>query len=266
MKIYRILIAIFAIIGSGIMGYLTYLHYANAQSFCDFSKEVSCDVVTTSLYSEIFGIPVSLMGIGFFAFILALILFDKRKEVCKTVLFLTVFMLIPSLYLTFIEAFEIGAFCVLCETSKGMMVLILIVSGIASRKFAPFPMRQVAPILIAGFLAVGITYFAQIGGGTQKDYSELFACLNENGVTYYKSVRCSSCRRQEKLMGSAYPKLNAIECHPDGIDPQPELCLAKNISKTPMFILEQNGIEIKRAIGIQQIEELAAFGNCSITK
>ena len=66
--IYRFLITSAALLGLVIMSYLTYIHYANTSSFCDISKEVSCDVVTTSLYSEVFGLPVSVLGLGYFLF------------------------------------------------------------------------------------------------------------------------------------------------------------------------------------------------------
>ncbi|MBI4114720.1 MAG: vitamin K epoxide reductase family protein [Candidatus Niyogibacteria bacterium] len=263
--IYRILAIILAFAGLGVMGYLTYLHYANAQSFCDFSEEVSCDVVTTSIYSEIFGIPVSLLGMGFFGTLLLLLFFYKKNDVFRLTFLLSVFMLVPSLYLTVIEATAIGSFCILCETSKAVMVLILIVSFFGMRTSGvAFHAREVMPIVIAGLLVIGITFFAQSGGGTKEDYTALFLCANENGVTYYKSVRCSSCRRQEKIFGPAYPVLNAIECHPEGEDPQPELCLEKDISKTPTFIREQNGEELKRAVGIRQIPAFAEFAGCPL--
>ncbi|MDP2676762.1 MAG: vitamin K epoxide reductase family protein [bacterium] len=265
MKIYRILAILFAFAGLGIMIYLTYLHYANAQSFCDFSAEVSCDVVTTSIYSEVFGIPMSLLGIGFFSLLIVLLFFYKKDAVFQSVFFLALFMLVPSFYLTFIEVSVIKAFCVLCESSKVTMIGILIISFLAARKTTPIPLRNTIPIIIGGLLVVGITYFAQMSGGTKEDYSELFLCANDNQVIYYKSVRCSSCRRQEQVFGPAYSKLQSIECHPDGDNPQPELCLEKNITKTPTFIIERDGVEVKRAIGIQQIPEFADFAGCSVS-
>ena len=208
----------------------------------------------------------SLLGIGFFAVLLLLLSLDKKNSVFQNVFFLTLFMLVPSLYLTFIEAFALQAFCVLCESSKVTMLGILVVSFLGAKKAPPFPLRNAIPVIIGGLLVVGITYFAQMSGGTKVDYSELFLCANDSGVTYYKSIRCSNCRRQEQVFGPAYAKLNSIECHPDGTNPQPELCLEKDISKTPTFIIEQDGVEIKRAIGIQQIPAFAEFVGCPITQ
>lgn len=263
----RGIIAIIALVGFSIMSYLTYVHFTQAQSFCDFSAEVSCDVVTTSIYSEVFGIPVSIMGMGYFSLVALLMVFHKKRSVFRAVVFLTAFVLVPSLYLTMTEALFIGSFCVLCETSKSLMVLILVLAFVALKKEKDsISLREIAPLLIAGLLATGITYFAQQSGGTKADYSDLMACLNEKGVVYYKSVKCSNCRRQELVFGSAYSKLNSVECHPDGKNPNPELCLEKEITKTPTFIIEQDGKEIKRVIGIQQLTDIASFAGCPFTK
>ena len=182
----RAWIALFSIAGLGIMSYLTYLHYANAQSFCDLSQEVSCDIVTTSIYSEIFGIPVSVLGIFYFGGVLLLTAFNHKKKILQTVFLLTVFALIPSLYLLLTELLFIKSICILCETSKVLMAAILVTSYLAVRDSKKISLKLVAPVIIAGLVAAGVSYFAQAGGVTRQDYSELIACLNQKGVGYYK--------------------------------------------------------------------------------
>src|SRR3972149_850565 len=92
-------IVLCALAGIGIMSYLTYIHYSQSKSFCDISQEVSCDVVTTSIYSEIFGIPVSVLGLLFFAAVLFLVI-KRRDKAFQTLFIVTLFALIPSLYLS----------------------------------------------------------------------------------------------------------------------------------------------------------------------
>lgn|SRR3989344_625483 len=255
----RIIIGLLSLIGLGIMAYLTYIHFANVKSFCDLSETVSCDVVTTSLYSEIFGLPVSILGLGYFALTLLLTLFGKGKGVFQAIFFLTLFVLIPSYYLTAVEAFVIKAFCILCETSKLLMLAILVTSFVAMKQKASIVFRMAIPIVLAGFVAAGVTYFAQNAKTTTKDHTPFVEALNEKGVVYYKSVKCTNCKRQEALLGEAYTKLNQIECHPEGINPQVELCLEKKIDHTPTFIIEADGVEVKRVVGLQSLEKLADF-------
>lgn len=255
----RILIGFLSTVGLGIMAYLTYIHFAEKQSFCDLSETVSCDVVTTSIYSEVFGIPVAILGLGYFGLTLLLSIFSRNKGVFQAIFFLTLFVLIPSYYLTALEAFVIKAFCILCETSKVLMLVILVASFVAMREKFNIVIKMAVPIVIAGFVAVGITYFAQSTTTTTKDNTLFVEALNEKGVVYYKSVRCTNCKRQEALLGEAYTKLNQVECHPDGTNPQVELCLEKKIDHTPTFIIELDGVEVKRKVGLQSLENLADF-------
>ena len=256
-----------AVIGFAIMSYLTYIHYAEKQSFCDISEEVSCDVVTTSIYSEIFGVPISLLGLGYFASVLFLVLAKRKQQNIFPALFLlTLFVLIPSLYFSMMEYFVIKAICVLCDSSKIMMLIIAAASFFMARGVTKIGLNSIMPVLIAGLVAAGVTYFAQTATVAQVDYSDLVQCMNEKGVVYYKSVKCNSCKRQEMLLGEAYKKLNSVECHPEGLNPQPELCLSKQIEKTPTFILEQGGQEITRLEGLQKIKNLAEFAGCPFEK
>ncbi|RJQ13457.1 hypothetical protein C4553_03690 [Candidatus Parcubacteria bacterium] len=262
LSVRRIIISVLALGGIAIMAYLTYIHFAETRSFCDISETVSCDVVTTSIYSEIFGIPVSLLGLGYFFLILFWVLKDKSEAVFQKMFVVTLLVLIPSLYLSSLELFVIKAFCILCESSKILMIGILIITGVSMPERPTA--RLIAPLIIGGLLLSAITYFAQTGTSTKADYSEFVQCLNQKGVVYYKSVKCSNCKRQEKLLGPAYLQLNSVECHPEGPGGNPQLCLDKNVNKTPTFILEPEGEETKRLEGLQQLNNLADFANCPL--
>ncbi len=253
----RKIVTVLSLLGLVIMMYLTYIHFAHAKSFCDLSETVSCDVVTTSIYSEIFGIPVSILGLGYFAFVFFLITFQYGKNIFRNIVFATLFGLMPSLYLTSTEIFLIKAFCPLCETSKVIMFGILITSLVALGKQLKETLRMSVPILIAGFVAAGVTYFAQTGTLVKRDYTPLAEALNAKGVVYYASFKCNNCKRQEKLLGEAYKVLNHVECHPEGPNGNPELCLQKKIDHTPTFLIEKEGLEIERKVGLQSIEELS---------
>jgi uncharacterized membrane protein len=244
-------------LGLAIMGYLTYIHYANVRSFCDISAEVSCDVVTTSIYSELFGVPVSVLGLLYFAAVLYVAARRYSTASRQALFFLTVFVLMPSLYLTVTEALAIGSYCILCESSKVLMLGILAATFPVARHMTPSLGRAVAPIVIAGLVASAVMYFAHTGVASRADYTPLVRHLNEQGWVYYKSYTCSNCKRQELLLGKAYGALaNTVECHPEGPGGNPELCLRKKITKTPTWLLERDGREVQRLEGLQQIEEL----------
>lgn len=254
---FRKIVILLSVFGLAIMIYLTYIHFAKAKSFCDLSETVSCDVVTTSIYSEIFGIPISILGLSYFALVLYLMIAKYSDKIYRNLIFLTLFSLVPSLYLTSTEIFLIKAFCPLCETSKIIMFGILITSCIVVGKKLKETLRMSVPILIAGLVAAGVMYFAQTGTLIKRDYTPLADALNKKGVVYYASFKCNNCKRQEKLLGEAYKLLNHVECHPEGPGGNPELCLQKKIDHTPTFLIEKEGLEIERKVGLQSIEELS---------
>jgi uncharacterized membrane protein len=56
-----------AIAGVAVAAYLTYEHFtAGSTLACPDTGAVSCAKVTTSQYSELLGIPVAVLGVGFF--------------------------------------------------------------------------------------------------------------------------------------------------------------------------------------------------------
>ena len=117
-------------------------------------------------------------------------------------------------------------------------------------------------------LIISLTILIIVSGcNTQKEISELdsFAkCLEENGLKMYGSMTCSICAKQKTLFGSSFQYVGEIECHPRGENPQTQLCLEKDIKKTPTWTLEKNGVELGRKEGYQTIEILSEFSECSI--
>ncbi|GAA2580038.1 hypothetical protein GCM10010411_10750 [Actinomadura fulvescens] len=59
--------------GLGISIYLTVSHYDEKALVCSATGTVDCHAVTTSKYSELVGIPLPLLGLGFFVAFAALI-------------------------------------------------------------------------------------------------------------------------------------------------------------------------------------------------
>jgi len=76
-----------------------------------------CDTVTSSSYSEIFGIPVALLGSLFYLMILVLSIayLDRKKEkLLSCISKLTWIGLIASVYFMVVQAFILHAYCIYC--------------------------------------------------------------------------------------------------------------------------------------------------------
>ncbi len=115
-------IIVFAIFGAVISGYSLNHHYDTREGWCNLTAVLNCDIVNRGPYSEIAGIPVSLIGIIGYAGIalvalIALIKKDEQKELVVLLKIALVPALLFSLYLTYLEAFVLHVYCPLCLIS-----------------------------------------------------------------------------------------------------------------------------------------------------
>jgi uncharacterized membrane protein len=130
-----ILAIVFTIIGMVISGYLTYTKYADQEIICVESGQLDCNAVQNSAYSSLFGVPVAGLGLGAYATFFLLLVLDGRIDIIslygRTIMFmLTLFGVIYSGYLTYIEAFILEKWCQYCVASALLMVGLFVISAI----------------------------------------------------------------------------------------------------------------------------------------
>lgn len=101
-------------------------HYAkSATQFCDFNQRFNCDIVNRSEYSTVVGIPVAAIGVAGYAALFILATFWRRQpQTPNRLLGAAIAGLIFALYLTYIEAYELMTWCILCLASLAFIVLI----------------------------------------------------------------------------------------------------------------------------------------------
>ncbi len=124
----RLMLAL-ALVGFGVAGYLTYVHYAAINPACTAGQ--SCVKVQTSVWSKVDGVPVALLGLIGYVLILGTLLAPDREETRLATLGLTLIGVGFSGYLTYRELFSIHAICEWCVSSAVIMTLLLI--GAATR-------------------------------------------------------------------------------------------------------------------------------------
>ncbi|HTM67726.1 MAG TPA: vitamin K epoxide reductase family protein [Candidatus Binatia bacterium] len=140
------------LLGMAFMGYLSYLHFKTTpgSSFCNFGAHFSCEIVNKSVYAELFGVPLAFMGFAYFAFVAALATsaYPWRH---RAILLASVFSIVFSLRLSFVELFVLGAICAFCEASKVVMFAII---GLTARSVIRarerLPLGGIAWALFAG--------------------------------------------------------------------------------------------------------------------
>ena len=125
------LIPLLAVLGLGVAGYMAYIEITHVAAVCGPVGE--CNVVQTSQYATIAGIPVAVLGLINFAAVLVLWLVQRSgagkwaRPAALALLGLAVFGVLFSIYLTLLELFVIHAICMWCLTSALITTLIMLV-------------------------------------------------------------------------------------------------------------------------------------------
>jgi uncharacterized membrane protein len=125
-------IAFLAVAGMVVSAVSLQRHYArSATAFCDVGEKFNCDIVNRSEYSTVMGIPVAGIGVAGYGVLLALAtVYKSRAETSTQLLAAAVVGLGFALYLTYVEGYVLGAWCILCLSSLGMIAGIAILAGV----------------------------------------------------------------------------------------------------------------------------------------
>jgi uncharacterized membrane protein len=124
--LHRILIVL-ALVGMGIAGYLTYVHYRGLSPICAINE--GCEKVQSSRYAKVGGVPVPLIGlIGYVAIFASLFVRGELARLATAGMAIGGFAF--SVYLTSLELFQIHAICQWCVGSAIVMTAIAILSTI----------------------------------------------------------------------------------------------------------------------------------------
>jgi uncharacterized membrane protein len=131
----RTAVAVLALAGVGVAGYLTWVHYADLDPICAGGGG-GCEKVQSSDYAELAGVPVALLGlIGYAAILGSLALPGDAGRFAGALLALAGFGF--SAWLTYVELFEIDAICQWCVASAVIMTALAVLTSL--RVVAPHP-------------------------------------------------------------------------------------------------------------------------------
>lgn len=125
-------IAVLSLAGAIVSGVSLERHYAkSATSFCDLGEKFNCDIVNRSEQSEVMGIPVAGIGVVGYGVLFVLSTFYRwRAETPLRLLIAAAAGLVFALRLTYVEAYVLMTWCVLCLTSLALIFLICALAGI----------------------------------------------------------------------------------------------------------------------------------------
>jgi uncharacterized membrane protein len=120
----RVAIAVVAVVGVAVAGYLTYVHYQPDALIC--TSHGGCETVQESSYAKLAGIPVALLGLIAWIAVLVFLAWDSelaRTLVAAVALGAAAF----AIYLVTLQAFVIDAWCVWCLVNDVVLVPLLVI-------------------------------------------------------------------------------------------------------------------------------------------
>jgi uncharacterized membrane protein len=271
-----------ASLGAIVTAYMTYTKLTGSSTACPIE---GCNIVLSSPYASVFGLPLALFGYlaygAMAAFAVAPMLLNSphQKRLREDVELWTGFflfwgataMVVFSGYLMLLLAFVIKAVCIYCLISA-LCSATLFVLSIAGRDWEDISQLFFGGIITLivmgigsfGLFAISNPQFAQAQKTTESEEftvetssgeSEIALAkhLNQVGAKFYGAFWCPHCQNQKQMFGNeAMEFVPYVECSPPDRRGRTAACEAAGIQSYPTWII--NGQTYN---GVQALEKLA---------
>jgi len=242
--------------GFAIAAYMTWLKWAGASAaFCLSGS--GCDVVQSSRYAMLLGVPTALWGAALYAAIGGLAAMGLGSRRWRWAFHLAAAGVGVSVYLTALSVLVIHATCAYCLASTGLMLAIFLV--LWWRRAALPGRRATIASLVAGGLVVAVLapfgaafIFAMPSSAGSGSEAALARHLRESGAVMYGAYWCPHCEEQKALFGDAARDLPYVECDPNGVNARPDLCEKAGVKAFPTWVIGG-----QRREGVQSLSALA---------
>ena len=278
----RPIMAGIATIGAVITAYLTAVKLSQGTAVCPIE---GCDIVLSSPYAYVFGLPLSLFGfLGYLSMIVFAVapLFvnpSEQKSLRSTLeswtgLFLfagSTAMMIFSGYLMYVLAVDIKAACIYCIVSA-LFATSLFVLALIGRVWEDIGQLFFIGILVSMLVMISsLALYADVNNfGTAKETSltvttssgaseiALARHLRRVGAKMYGSFTCEHCQMQKASFGKEAARIiNYIECNPQGKNARRDLCEAAKIKGTPAWEINGKFYEGKKSL--KELGDLSGY-------
>lgn len=140
---------VLSLVGVGIHSYLSYHHYqiklglSLGSSLCNITEKVSCDLTAASPYSEVFGVPVAVVGVLFhitlsaFALLALSGLTQRREFLIKSMVIMGAGSLVVSVLMAGISWIALKVYCPFCIAAYVISALIFWLALDVEKKYDP---------------------------------------------------------------------------------------------------------------------------------
>jgi len=243
--------------GLVLSAYMLWTRAAHAPLYCPLGS--GCDIVQSSRYAAVFGIPVALLGVLFYA---AFVLLAARPMVPLRRTMLAVPLATAgvgaSLVFTIVQQTAIGTTCSLCVLSALLTLAIAVLVVREPRRGGWGLWTTATGALLVAVLFLLSGYAASRPPTAEQAYAEgLARHLTATGAKFYGAYWCPHCTNQKEMFGKAATLLPYIECDPRSPVGQPQVCAAAQIRAYPTW--EINGRRFEGELTLRQLAELSGY-------
>ncbi len=256
-------VAVLAALGLLVTGYLAWTSgIGDSPAFC--AEGSGCDVVQSSRYSTLLGLPVALWGFGLYALIAwTATTLPPRLSRWRRLAWLSTLGLAISLYLTVTGWVALDAWCAWCMTSQ--VIMIALFGAVLLRR--PESAPGMSPMVFARNLVL-VTAVVVAGLGAWQNgllqppenprLKALAEHLEESGALYYGAFWCPTCQDQRRLFGRSADRLPYVECSPNGRGGVVAFeCVSAGIAAYPTWII--NGRRYQELLTPDELARYSGF-------
>jgi uncharacterized membrane protein len=254
-----------ALLGMALAAYLTISAW-RGQALAACAAGSACDIVLSSRWSKLLGLPTSFWGFVAYASVAGAAFMKRADSRWRLIWVISLFGVLYSIYLTGVSFIALDAACPYCLTSLGLFSAILAVT--IYQKPEELPRFEWPAWLLktagAGIFAVVVLHlhYAGILGQPAREETPRLRALAEHlaktEAKFYGAFWCGHCQDQKELFGPSAHRLPYIECTPAGQrGPMAAECLAVNIKSFPTWII--NGRRYEGTLTSTELADYSGF-------
>jgi uncharacterized membrane protein len=255
---------VLAVAGLLLTGYLTWTAF-EGRNVKGCAVGAGCDVVLTSKWARVLGLPTSFWGFLTYLSLLVSTFMARRDTRWRLEWIIAAFGFMYSVYLTTVSLTILHATCPYCLTSLALMTTIFGLTTYQGTSAAPGSLKRLAKIVVpagvAFILVLHLNYTGLMGDTPVAEDPEaraLASYLTEQGVKMYGASWCPHCQEQKEYFGLSASRLPYVECSPEGQGrPQAQICKDMSIVTYPTWIID--GKRYEEVMTLQRLSELTGF-------
>jgi uncharacterized membrane protein len=254
-----------SIVGMLLASYLTWTHSTGSMvKGCTAGS--SCDVVLSSEWATLLGLPTSAWGLFAYA-TLAAISFIKREDLHWWAAWIIAFFgVLYSGYLTTISLTVLHAACPYCLTSLALMTTIFAVTTYQRPNTLPnFTwgkwLTKTVPVAAVAIVLLHLNYVGILGDAPAPEDPQVRALavhIAQSGAKMYGASWCPHCKQQKAYFGPSARLLPYVECSPEGQGgPEAPECRSAGVTSYPTWVI--NGQHREEVMTLKQLSDATGF-------